>query len=554
MKSQINNILKVLATGFVALLLFSLPLFWGRLLCETILADMMPYDTREVAIQPSGLVPSELENDPNVVRHSEVKAGMRTEETSLFVLGIVNYFEAREPGDRRSNIYYYHKDKDRDEEAWMYFDEKIGQIVCRYTYRERIPNGTFLPREVQLYAGPEGVSETADKTLGRFISPIIDRRWYRRQSLVLYDKKLRRFFKIKFEERIVTKGPQFSKDDHNNPVQIGLLSKNSSFVYLRREPPMVKVSREEAEKKGHLRRLGDDYIIPIIDRDYLFGANQPLFVLDKSGRIDLLDRETLEFAGTAGRLPAPHSLFPSKQRVKPRDLLAYEVMPLTFRKESEYRGMFAASVSREGNVMDVAVFDKEGKMIRRDDTIAKKYRGSTITTPSSMAVFFGAPWAPTLTIAKYLLENLHPPILSLISYATADSIEAAAGHRALFILPNSFIAMMGRDVTGNMVGRFRLGLLLILPSIILAILLAWRVGKDAAFVGLSENARVFWILGTIAFGLPGYITYRLTRPKITLVTCANCGKLRRPDMDRCHRCGSKWHVPELTPPTWRVVG
>jgi uncharacterized paraquat-inducible protein A len=61
------------------------------------------------------------------------------------------------------------------------------------------------------------------------------------------------------------------------------------------------------------------------------------------------------------------------------------------------------------------------------------------------------------------------------------------------------------------------------------------------------------MIGTIAFGLTAYITYRLTQPKITLVTCTNCGKLRRPDMARCHRCGSKWHIPELTPPAWRVV-
>jgi uncharacterized OB-fold protein len=38
-----------------------------------------------------------------------------------------------------------------------------------------------------------------------------------------------------------------------------------------------------------------------------------------------------------------------------------------------------------------------------------------------------------------------------------------------------------------------------------------------------------------------------------LVTCANCGRMRRPDMEKCHRCGSKWYVPELIPPTWRVL-
>jgi hypothetical protein len=151
------------------------------------------------------------------------------------------------------------------------------------------------------------------------------------------------------------------------------------------------------------------------------------------------------------------------------------------------------------------------------------------------------------------LENLHPPILSLVSYFTAYSFEAAAGHRALFILPNSFVAMKGRDVSQNAGSRLGFALLLVLPSLILGIFLAWRVEKDATLVGLSENARLLWMIGTIAFGLTGYITYRLTRPKETLVTCVNCGRLRRPDMDRCHRCGSKWQILELMPPTWRVT-
>jgi hypothetical protein len=123
----------------------------------------------------------------------------------------------------------------------------------------------------------------------------------------------------------------------------------------------------------------------------------------------------------------------------------------------------------------------------------------------------------------------------------------------MFLLPNSFIAMKGRDARGNIAARFLYALLLISPSIVLAILLAMRVGKDAAVLGLPQKTRRFWAIGTLALGLAGYITYKLTRPKITLVTCANCGKPRRTDMDKCHRCGSKWDVPELTPPDWRVL-
>jgi len=501
-----------------------------------------------VRVEPSGLVPPELENDPNVVSHSYVRAGTRPAEPSC--LGIADYFGARSPGGRRSNIYYY-RDKDRDDdETWMFFDEKSGQIICRYTHKERMPDKTLLVRQVQLYAGPEGVSETPDKTLSRFIRPIVDRRAWDWRSFFLYDRKLRRFFKINFDEKTIVKGPQLPKDDPHKPVDINKLSKESDFVSLRWSPPEIRASEEDI-KKG--RRLSREFI-PIVERDYRYLWDQYLLVLDESGRIDLLDRETLQFAGTAGHLPAPKTFFPSKDAVTPKDLLAYKVLPLALKTGHKYRGMFVASVCREGTAMALAVFDENGKVIKREYSRLAKQEGSRTTyLRSSKAVFFGAPWAPALTITKYLLENLHPPLLSLASYFTADSFEAAAGHRALFFLPNSFIAMKGRDIKGNFAERFFPALWLILPSIILAIWLARRVGKDAVVVGLSENARLYWMIGTIAFGLIAYITYRLTRPKITLVTCQNCGKLRRPDMNKCHRCKSKWHVPELTPPVWRVV-
>lgn len=546
MKSLINYPVKVFATGFVVLVLLSIPLFGFRFFCQTSLAVRMPSDARNVSIRPSGLVPPELENDPNVVRYSCVQARMRP----LF-LGIVDYFQARSPGGRYSNIYYYDKKND----YWMYFDEEIGQIVYRYTDIQRMPDKTLLRKKVQLYVGPEGISESQDKNLGRFTSPVvsISIMW---PPLTLYDKKLRRFFAVNFDERTVVKGPQLPKDDPHKPVDIGMPGKESDFVSLYWSPPAEVSPSEENIEKG--RRTSKD-LIPIVQRSYKHRSWQYLLVLDESGRIDLLDRETLEFAGTAGRLPAPETFFPSKEAVTPKDLLAYSVLPLAFNTEHKYRGMFVASVSRQNTALALAVFDENGKLIRKEYSRLTKYRGpqyrgpQTIDVRSSRAVFFEVPWAPALTTAKYLLENLHPPFLSLLSYFTADSFEAAAGHRALFILPNSFVAMKGRDVSEGMAGRLPSALLLMLPSIILAILLTWRVSKDAAAIGLSENAKLLWMIGTIAFGLTAYITYRLTRPKITLVTCTNCGKLRRPDMARCHRCGSKWHIPELTPPAWRVV-
>jgi uncharacterized paraquat-inducible protein A len=111
--------------------------------------------------------------------------------------------------------------------------------------------------------------------------------------------------------------------------------------------------------------------------------------------------------------------------------------------------------------------------------------------------------------------------------------------------------MLGR-YKGEHFDREVFGPIFIGLSLILSVWLARKVWKDAKLIGLSSRAGKLWIAGTIAFGLPAYITYRLTRPKETLVTCQNCGKMRRPDMERCHRCGSKWEMPELTPPNWRI--
>jgi hypothetical protein len=537
----------------------------------------MPDDAQSVFIRPSGLVPTEFENDPNVVYHSIVSANMHSEEEGLQSLGIADYFMKRFPGGRRSSVYFFHSDRD-----CMYFDKKLGQLVHH-------PDITIRGKELELYIGPEGVSETANKTLGRFINPIIDRSWFRRKSrdLILYDKKLRSFFKIDFNQRTIIKGPKLGKDYRRyEPIRIGLLKKNyiSDSLSLSWTPPQIKVP----DKDPNNTDLRTNYR-PIIPTGYDCDAGPYLLVLDESGRIDLLDKETLEFVrrtpelpGVAGRLPEPETYFGSRGSGKPKDLLGYEVWPLALttyffenpeevkvafgdpsyifkrspaRVERKYLGMFAASLSRDGTALALAVFDEKGREIKTEYSRLPKYEGRYATyVESSKAFFFGAPWSPVLTIGKYLAENLQPPFLSVASYFTASAFEAASGHRALFFLPNSFIAMKGRDGYENFAERFFSALWWILPSIILAIWLSIRVSKDAIVFGFSENARLYWIIGTLAFGLTAYITYRLTRPKITLVTCQNCGKMRRPDMAKCHRCKSDWHVPELIPPAWRVIG
>jgi len=555
-KPDSNRLMTIISTGFITLVLLAIPLYFVRYLCDGSLATKLDADA---TVSPSGLLPPEIENDPNVDNHSEaysrtnfrysyrdivynILGGSRYYKlrdcfkASPFVLenlGIIEYFRSRERGTRlmyspkqyRRLMYLTHLDKIKE--------QLIYRRMITDTWDDRY---TWQWKEVtEIYAGPEGVSKDQNN-VGRFSSPIIflgigdyHHHFPSYPLCLVYDKHSRCFYDIDFENQTVRKGPNLP-DYIIHPFDIGLFAK-SDISYT-----------------GFTRPRGYRLQPPITD--YIRISYLP--IVDELGQINLLDPNKLEFHGLAGYLPHPKTLF-GRASAKPIDLFDYDmgfvaIAPYdenhTYRNFSPYSktkgnylGLVAGSLSRQGMWTSVAVFDKDGKKIKGAD---------------SKSTFLDVPGGPVLTITKYIFESLHPPVLTLASYFTAYSFDARSAHRAMFLMPNSFVAM-ARDYEGNIFYMFLLVLLLMLPSILFTSLLGWWIARDAAIIGLSKNASRIWLAGTLVFGLPAYITYRLTRPKVTLVTCANCGKPRRPDMEKCHHCGSKWDVPELTPPAWRVL-
>ncbi len=570
MKSATNYPVKTIATGFVVLILFSISLFWIRFICHTNLFEMMPNDCKSAAITPSGLLPKEIENDPNVIIHSQVSATLNTTKPLFF--GISDYFMERYP--RKYSYILLHT---YEEDEIIYFDKETGLIVCHYSFYEKLPDNSKLKKMIQFYAGPDGISETPDQNLGRFEGITAQLRAFdlkedQMPEMIIYDKKIRRFFKIDIKNKTITKGPDLEQGDPHNPIRIHYLFKNSFYIKdFRFESPYID-SRKRTSENTREPYLADNipsgYPSPLMPRE-AFTANGPyMLVLDETGRIDLLDRTTLKFIGSAGEIPRPETYFSTRwpPKVRPKDLLGYCVQPLFYENTEdansanstfEYLGMYAASVSRDGTALALEIFDKKGDRIatKHTEVTEPNHRFRYVKDiPSSKAVYFEAKWSSTLTTILFIAENLHPPILSIASIFSASSFEAGAGHRALFLLPNSFVAMIFRDMEGNVIERLSTALSLIIPAILLAIILTWRISKDAFVVGLTKKERLAWIISTLVFGLAAYITFKLTKPKIKLVTCRNCGQPRRPDMEKCHRCKSGWHVPELTPPNWRVLG
>ena len=378
----------------------------------------------------------------------------------------------------------------------------------RWSLRYDAPKGCFVryTDANTVYAGSEAVAETPTESLGRFVSPVVC--YALPDEAVVFDQGDSRLYILDFGQRRLRRGRDVVPDTFHHVVAVtSMPDLGDCFVH------------------GHYASARDEDVLYESDSR---GIYVPLF--DESGAIAVLDLRTGDLIVGAGHLPAPHSPF-GRASPRLRDLFACDTEVIVKRPENEYAGLITGTLSRQGASVTVAVFEEDGRFIREDC--------------SAVPV---RPWLTT----KYLVESLHPPVLALASLFTAYSFDAGATHRALFLMPNSFVAQQ-RDRQTNFLVQLLWALLFMLPGVVFAGFLSWRVVVDAKAFGLSGWSRLMWMIATLAFGLPAYITYRLMRPKCVLAICRECGRGRRVDRDVCHHCGRGWESPELEPPAWRVI-
>lgn len=529
MNSQKGYVVNVIVTGFMAVVVLSTVLFVGRYFCIQPLLELMPQgmppEMARAVRSPSGLLgdwdqrPDRPVTEPNAVaKPSLIDCG-----TSHFLasqsLGIFQYLETINQ-DRSHQLIspgtYRTREKDG---VWrlVYFDKSLGLFVNCDIVREGIDDKGRWKKNIESYLGPKGISNKPDTVIGRFTKPLI-----RHQSGIIFDRKLSQFVRIDFDKKVKT-GPKVER----KIVQVGRLIKNDGAMWgpIWR-PPQRRTVKYKTRPNGQVVEYVKLESIQQEMFDYYLPATGSELVLDNSGMIYKLSMETLELEGPIGELPWPGV----------RGSLAYEVKPLCI--QDSYAGLIAGGIGPDIFRPGFLVFDEAGNRIgeERGDIEFLKFAGG-----------------PALSITNFVLETLQPTILQLVTYFTALRFDGADGPRSLFVLPNSLVGRKGAALSQDDILEYILGLWVIFPSVAISLLLAWRVEKDARKIGLSPRAKSWWMVATVTFGLAAYITYRLTRPRLTLVTCANCGRPRRPDMDRCHQCGSKWLVPELIAPLWRVI-
>ena len=110
------------------LLLFLLLLYWLRLWCDFSLLENAPSQIQKVTIEPSGLIPESIENDPNVTRQSSVTASFNNPNPKA--LGAFEYLTNRIPVMNETNTFRLNTRQNRD---WtgLYLDSDTGLLVNR---------------------------------------------------------------------------------------------------------------------------------------------------------------------------------------------------------------------------------------------------------------------------------------------------------------------------------------------------------------------------------------------------------------------------------------
>jgi len=533
MNSQRYRAWNVVATGLLVLIVTLMVLFWARWGCECARLEMLPEQARNIRIEMPGFLQPRAAGgaEPNAIPFAFV-ATMAPRETLAEGLGLRQYWDAYDLEKPASHVVVWSRD---DVGVRLYYDRSLGAMVYHFPVAVPQANGTHVNKKVVAYAGPGGVADRPEEKLGRFNDPVIRLVPGDPDHPVLYDRGLRRFFGIDWRDKTVKQGPALTGKGAAPVVDFGWPRKQSACLGLALDTPESHVT---------------------------FGMDPDrAVVLDAAGSLWMLNLQTLEYTGSVGVLPGVATLFSSARRATPDELFAYHVHPVFPGRGDVYAGCAVAVLSRDATAMKVEVFDANGTSIAvqesalPDGAAAEGGLSARHGSRSTVAaLYFGLPNAPVLTAAKFILESLHPPVLLWLSYFTASSFEATAGYRSIFVVPNSLAAMKGRDVDFWWLPRFVTALLLLMPGVVLGGLLSGLVSRDAERLGMPARARRLWMAATVLFGLPAYVTFEITRPRIARVTCQNCGRDRRVDGEKCHHCGSPWLVPDLIPPAWRVIG
>ncbi len=541
--------LETFAVGFFVLLVWMVVLFWGEFVLKIAAANIS--SSSGIQLYPEGLLQPSLENDPNIrPPYFDCRAGRG--DAIFYSLGIVSSFASFPFGE--DAVFLWSRDN-----VSIYYDRSIGNLVyCKYMKVKK-----WYEQEIYFYVGPEGISKTPNESIGRFVEPVFSEIFTDCRGLFVYDKALRRFFRVEANwarvypekggapsmdlARYFYAGPVIEPNLPFMPVQIGSQRIVKGFG--------GGISYYGPSRKGN--QSGHVQLVQI-QSDIGTAAGQYLLVLDKSGGIMGVDRQTLTYSKFLGRLPSVLSFFGRVDNPAPYETPAYEIVPISMVKDgrSEYQGLCATVMAKDGLDVSAVFYDKDGKISASSSTSSGYWSRQSVTLggPSdSTYMLTERPGGPLVLTIKYFFENLYPPAMSVASFFASDLLKAPAGGRSIFIKPDSFAGMLADTARQYPFSAFWQMWLFIIPSVIVSFALGLTAMRSAGALGYSKQSSRVWFGIVLLFGIPGFITYKLCRPKEVMITCLFCGKGRQTVLDRCQNCGKGWDTSAIKAPDWRVI-
>ena len=514
MNKQIKYIINIAGTGILVILLLSIIFFWADKLWDSAVLDNTKQHNYDVTISPSGLIANEQSIEKEYAAKNEKYLPSGTiafmNHNCSWVLGWLRDMEEEEAKLKNITLQVI------TDHGGTYYDESMGLFI-NYNLVKSSEGQKRWIKKINFYIGPEGISDKPGEQLGRFVRPLIKDDISHKKVVVFYDKGLRRFFRVKISdaEKSVTKGAELDSETYN-PVKISykaITKFDRNILSNGFREPYLFITQENGEKK----RVADE-------NSYTYASEKYLIVVNKNNIINLLDTETLELK-YAGRLP-----------IYTKQQYSYSITPVFL--NGNYKGLTASTISSNFKYMDTFVFDATGEKVND-----KESRLHEEKLPGGIASLLG----------KYIIESLQPAGFNILSYLTAHNYDGSKSQQAMFVRPNSFIAMFANDNNELFLIRLLVALVIMGPSLIIGVLLGWRVGKRAKALGMSRRVVRLWTYGVIFTGVAGYLTFRFTKHAEAMVTCKNCGQLRRVEQDNCHNCKTNWQMKHLENANWRIL-
>ncbi len=407
-----------------------------------------------------------------------------------------------------------------------YFSKSFDKFHNQFVFSTHQKINNKWKKTNNLYIGPKGSSPKPDSKIGTFKNPLIQLAWMQPESPensypihIIYDYKSKRFYRLDYfdyhinnSELKITEGPTSLA---GTPIAFITDDSMPNNVWLHWEQPT--------------RKTNEGLIKPMDDKlnNHLFGYHT-LVLLD-TGRIAVLDNNTLKwtYAKAAGLTKG------RSQPVEPEKLSGYDIMPIF--RDQNYFGYAVANLSKSCDLLTINVFDKDGIRVKQDSVARTSH-------------YYGE---SSIFATRFILSNLRPALLELLSYVVHKDRNANEGLLDILLPTTTIAAEIANSPLEGGYGFF-VTFVWSLPGIILSLILAVLVQRNATKIGLTKSDRRYWVLATALLGLIGYIAYRINRPKTKFVTCKQCGDLRNPEDSHCHHCNTSWDLSHLNTPLWRI--